>query len=63
MCQLAALPYLDVQLDIDILVHWHIGILAYWHIGSLAYYFLQMYQICLLIGLFSTVKSVGLHHK
>ena len=27
MCQLAALPYLDVQLDIDILVHWHIGIL------------------------------------
>ena len=32
MCQLAALPYLDVQLDIDILVHWHIGILAHWHI-------------------------------
>lgn len=27
MCQLAALPYLDVQLDIDILAHWHIGIL------------------------------------
>ena len=54
MCQLAALPYLDVQLDIDILVHWHIGILAY--------YFLQMYQICLLIGLFSTVKSVGLRY-
>ena len=33
--QLAALPYLDVQLDIDILVHWHIGILAYWLIGIL----------------------------
>ncbi len=32
MCQLAALLYLDVQLDIDILVHWHIGILAHWHI-------------------------------
>ncbi len=38
MCQLAALPYLDVQLDIDILVHWHIGSLAYWHIGILAYW-------------------------
>ena len=38
MCQLAALPYLDVQLDIDILVHWHIGSLAYWHIGILAHW-------------------------
>ena len=32
MCQLAALPYLDVLLDIDILAYWLIGLLAYWHI-------------------------------